>query len=290
MKTLYFPLTVGAKRKSIKLSDSASLIRIDVPHIKELIGVRHVELDASGYIAEISHRDEAPWYIWTRYLGRGHPILDNILLDLTNFVLAVENRREALLVAFAMKLIAGTRSGPYIGFSDPRCSPFSVVYLPFSPHRSDCFLALDSKKISLLRKLLAALNEAPGGGKLDTLIEKYCYAESAGVPSTSLRFLELAVILEMIFLPKANAELSYRFQLRVAKWFRRHQGEDVLAFVAKAKRIYTLRSHVAHSGTAKISGNDMDDIRHITRTALRAFVLDASMFEDRRLEELCLLG
>jgi hypothetical protein len=102
--------------------------------------------------------------------------------------------------------------------------------------------------------------------------------------------MELAVILEMLFLPTADRELSYRFQLRIAKWFNRHYRTDISSVAGTAKRIYKLRSDIAHSGAAKIGADDLADIRNLTRMALRKFVLDASSFTDRYLDELCLLG
>lgn len=273
--------------KSIRLSDSAHLIRVDNPRVRDLIGIRHIVLSDSGHINEIGYRDNAPWYIWSTYL-RGHDPTHNIRVQQTNFVLSVAARQEAVLVAFAMKLLAGTLSGPYVGFSDINKSPFSIQFLNHSPYWGGSFLVLGRKEVSMLRTLLAALNNAAIRGKLETIIEMYRYAESATVPSVSLRFLELAVILEMLFLPTQDRELSYRFQLRIAKWFRRHYRKDVMTVAAQAKRIYKLRSDIAHAGIAKVNDEDMNSVRGLARMALRKFVLDRSIFTDTYLDELCL--
>lgn len=288
MSKLYFPILIESTKKSIKLSDSAHFIRVDNPRVRNLIGIQHVVLSDSGHIREIGYRDDAPWYIWATYLLQGGNSPYNIRQN--NFVLSVATRQEAVLVAFAMKLIAGTLSGPYVGFSDIKNPPFSIQFLNLSPYWGGDILVLGRKEISMLRTLLVALSSPSPGAKLETIIEKYRYAESKTVPSRSLRFLELAVILEMLFLPTADKELSYRFQLRIAKWFKRHHREDILDVAAKAKRIYKLRSDIAHSGTAKISDEDMSTVRDLTRMALRKFVLDRSIFTDTYLDELCLLG
>lgn len=291
MSTLYFPVTITSARRSIKLSDSAHLIRVDNPRIKNVIGIRHVALTESGHIREIGHNDNAPWYTWVKYL-RGHNPTHNIGVSQTNFVLSVASKREAILVGFAMKLLSGTRSGPYFGFSDMKKSPFTVELLALCPYWGGNFLTLERKEISMLRRLLKALKSFTADEKLDTIIEKYRYAESATVPSVTLRFLELAVILEMLFLPKEASELSYRFQLRIAKWFGRHYREDVRAVATQAKRIYDIRSAIVHKGTpkAKISDEDLGSIRRLARMSLHKFVLERSLFEDNYLEELCLLG
>lgn len=289
MNTLYFPLVVASGRKSIKLSSSARLIRFDNRTVANLVGVRHIVLSDTGLIREIGFRDDAQWYAWAQHMYPPMRFAPFNVYKL-NFVLSVATREEAVNVAFAMKLLAGTLSGPYIGFSDFRQLPSTVQFLNISPYWGGSFISLGTRDISLLRTLLAALNAHPKGGKMETIIEKYRYAESADVPSQSLRFLELAVILEMLFLPTADRELAYRFQLRVAKWFNRHYGDDIEDIATTAKRIYKLRSDIAHSGTGKISDKDLIDARHITRMALRSFVLDASIFTDKYLDELCLRG
>jgi hypothetical protein len=207
-----------------------------------------------------------------------------------NFVLSTSTRREAEIVAFAMKLLGGTLSGPYVGFSDFAHFPSSVQFLIFNPYWGGRALVLGRQEILRLRKLLTALHGAPYNGKLETIIEKYRYAESADVPSINLRILELAVILEMLFLPTADRELAYRFQLRIAKWFKRHCGEDVVSTASKAKRIYKLRSDIAHSGTAKAGDADLEDVRLLARAALQKFVVDSSKFTDKYLDDLCLLS
>lgn len=289
MTKLYFPLTIESTRKSIKLGDSAHLIRLDHPHMRSLIGITHILLGELGHIQEIGYRDNAPWYIWTAHLRTNHPTHD-IHLQLTNFALSVPDRSTAVLVAFAMKLLAGTRSGPYVGFSDIRTLPFSIVNLNICPYWGGSPLVLGLKEITVLKMLLLALSSSGQTGKLGTLIEKYRYAESAGPPSISLRFMELAVVLEMLFLPSQATELSYRFQLRVAKWFSRHFREDVGNVAAEAKRIYKLRSEIAHKGVAIVSEEAMASVRRLTRKALHKFVLNPSIFTDRYLDELCLHG
>jgi hypothetical protein len=150
---------------------------------------------------------------------------------------------------------------------------------------------LGRAEIKILRTLVEQLERSHGDKRLDMVIEKFCYAESAGVPSTALRFLELSVVLEMLFLPKkATSEISYRFQLRVAKWFSRHYREDVRVVADHAKRIYTLRSNIAHTGIAEVTNEDMNTIRWIARMALRKSVLKSSLFDDKYLDELCLAG
>lgn len=289
MTTLYFPITITSSRKSIKLSGSAYLMRIDDTRCRKVLGIQEVVLTETGSVSEVSHEDNAPWHTWMMYLRRNNPTHDLAVFQ-TNFLLSVSSRRQAILIGFAMKLLDGTRSGPFIGFSDMRTSQFTIQFLNLCPYWGGDFLSLGRAEIKILRTLVEQLERSHGDKRLDTVIEKFCYAESAGVPSTALRFLELSVVLEMLFLPKATSELSYRFQLRVAKWFSRHYHEDVRVVTDHAKRIYALRSKIAHTGTAEVTDEDMNTIRRIARMALRKFVLKSSLFDDKYLDELCLAG
>ena len=289
MSTLYFPLTIESTRKSIKLGESIFLIRLDHPHLRSLIGISNIVVSKSGHIEQIGYLDNSPWPIWASHLRTNHPTHD-IHRQFINFALSVPDRSSARFVAFAMKVLAGTRSGPYVGFSDFRNSPFSIVPLNLCPYWGGGPLVLERKGIATLRMLLRAATSSEHKGKLGTLIEKYCYAESFGPPSPSLRYMELAVVMEMLFLPIQAAELSYRFQLRVAKWFSRHFRDDVGNVAVQAKQIYKLRSKIAHEGVATVSDEDMASIRTLTRKALHKFVLDPSIFTDGYLDELCLSG
>ncbi|MBI5556324.1 MAG: hypothetical protein HY885_01650 [Deltaproteobacteria bacterium] len=281
----YFPLTIASTKKSIRLADSISRLRVDSARVRKLIGIREVTLSGTGLVSSISYKKNAAWNTWCIYL-RGNLLSHNIRIQQTNFVLATSTQDDAILVSFAIKLMTGTLSGPYIGFSEDQNS---IQFLHFRPYWGGHFLKLEQSEINCLRKLLAALLKFKEKAILTTIIELYRYAESADVSSRSLRFLQLAIILEMLFLPSQQAELSYRFQLRVAKWFNRFYKDDVRVIADKAKSIYDMRSKIAHHGQARISDNDMNCVRDFTRRALRKYVVDPSTFSDSYLNDLCLL-
>lgn len=286
MANHYFPMTIESTKKSIKLADSVYLLRIDSPRVRRLIGIQDVTLSSNGLLSAISYKTNTVWPTWWSHLRSSNPS-HNLRIHLTNFVLATSTQDEAILVAFAMKLVAGSLSGPFVGFSE---DGNSVQSLHFRPWWGKHFLRLEKSEIHLLRKLLAALRVFPDKAKLTTIIELYRYAESADVPSSSQRFLQLAIILEMLFLPKKASELRYRFQLRVAKWFHWFYKDDPKAIAVQAATIYDIRSTIAHEGVARISDENMNSVRDFTRRALRQFVIDPSKFSDLFLNDLCLLG
>lgn len=286
MATHYFPLTIASTKKSIKLTDSIFLLRFDHPRVRNLIGIQDITLEDTGHISAISYKTSSVWPRWWIHL-RSHNPSHNIRNQFCNFVLATSTREEAILVAFALKLLDGTLSGPFIGFSD---DGDSVQFLKHRPWWGKGFLKLENPEIRSLRKLLTALSVFTDKAKLETIIEIYRYAESADVPTASLRFLQLAMILEMLFLPGKASELNYRFQLRLAKWFHRFCKENPKTIATAAAKIYDIRSKIAHGGVAKVSDEDMNFIREITRRALRYFVIDPSKFSDSFFTSLCLEG
>lgn len=288
MTTLYFPITIKSSRKFIKLGESISLARIDNARYKRIVGINKIVL-SGGTVVEVGYEEKAPWFIWATYLRQNHPTHD-LLLFQTNFLLAVSSREQAIIVGFAMKLISGTKSGPFIGFSDKKTSGFSTHHLNCFPYWGGDLLNLERAEIKLLKVLVGKLEQSHQDKRLGVMIEKFRYAESYGLPSKSLRFLELSVILEMLFLPKKDPELSYRFRLRVAKWFSRHYGEDTRVMFDQAKKIYNIRSTIAHAGTAEVTDQDMNVIRDIARRALRKYICDRSLFQEQYLDELCLIG
>ncbi|MCG8428813.1 MAG: HEPN domain-containing protein [Chromatiales bacterium] len=289
MSTLYFPLIITCNRKTIKITDSISLSRIDIKKNRELIGVEEIIVNESGHVISWSgYSDSSPWYFWALHLRDN--IGANLHLRQMNFILEVQKREEALLVGIAMKLLCGTKSGPYIGFSDIRLSSFSVHSLIHRPYWGEGYLYLGKKEIKQLKSLVRQLEGLQADKKLNTIIKKFWYSESYSGQATSIRFLEMSVILEMLFLPKAVSELSYRFQLRMAKWFNRHYRKNLKEVADDAKKIYRTRSKIAHSGTAKISRDELNNVRDYVRFAVRKYLTDPSIFKDDYLEELCLMG
>ena len=111
MSELYFPLTIESTRKLIRLGESISLIRLDSRHLRGLLGIRNIVVSESGHIEQIDYQENSPWPIWASHLRTNHPTHD-IHSQLTNFALSVPDRSTARFVAFAMKVLAGTRSGP----------------------------------------------------------------------------------------------------------------------------------------------------------------------------------
>lgn len=274
---------VGSRKRSLSLADSIRLIRLDCPTAKRLLGISRLSLSDDGFLKSKAYRDDASWWSYRANFRSNDPN-QNFIINSANFLLAVDNRKQAESVAFAMKLIAPTRSGPYFGFS---ADADQFHLLSNCPYSGKGILNIDPSAHRKLKEILRLLHAKDK--KLETIVEKFGFAVSNGRP-TRLRFFELATILEMLFLPTQSSELSYRFRLRIAKWFKRHCGADPLDYAAKAKRIYDLRCEIAHQGTAAISEEALDDVSQITRRAIMHYLRDRAVFDDGYLDRLCLLN
>ncbi len=280
----YFPLVLRSPFRSIRLSDAASLFRFDVPRIRHLVGLKHLTIGNEGAITSMQHLPNSAWSTWWSYLRSNDPT-HNVRLRWSNFVLAASSREEAVRVAFALKLLAESFSGPYVGFS---ANGNSIQYLVFRPWHGSQPLTLGRSETAQLRALLKAVSKFRDKARLETIIELYRYAESADVLPRSHRFLQLAIILEMLFLPKQKQELRYRFHLRMAKWFSHVFNDDIKTVATQSLRIYDLRSAIAHQGVAKISDAEMTNVKDYTRRALRRYLIDPTAFADAYLDDLCL--
>ena len=304
-ETLYFPITIECSRRSIKISDSIYLKRIDLKKCKKLLGIKNLVLSENGLIKEIEYDEDASWFRYIKIFPLADPNI-SLMVKLTNFLLVVKNTQQATNIAFAMKLLMDTKSGPYMYFCGlspkAKTAPSLIemfqnrfnVNLFFSngrilhcPYWGDNVLKLDNVHIEKLRKIVSMI-DGNKDKKLQTIIEKFLYAESYGPLSKHLRYLELAVILEMLFLPNKAQELRYRFRLRVAKWFHTHYKENLNNKNNEAVKIYDLRSKIAHSGTARISDVDLNTIRRTTRKAINKYIFDNTIFTDKYLDNLCL--
>ena len=101
------------------------------------------------------------------------------------------------------------------------------------------------------------------------------------------RFIEIAIILEMLLLPESSTELSYRFRLRLAKLASKLFALNVNDVYRDAKKIYKTRSKLVHSG----SDSDIEDVSQmafpLTRELLLAYLRNKDTFTDASLEALC---
>lgn len=202
----------------------------------------------------------------------------------SNYVLVAPSLERAKEFNFALKLAGNSSSALYIGFKTT--TPAQYFLTP------PCFfgksaLIVKDEDVKSLATLVGQIECARGDKKLQTMREIYVHALAKQRRKES-RFIEIAIILEMLLLPSSSAELSYRFSLRLAKLLNKLTGEPINDAFKFARRIYTTRSHLVHAGSDK----DLEEIGPVAynyvRILLAAYLSDRTLFQEACLDELCL--
>ena len=202
----------------------------------------------------------------------------------SNYILVAPSLERAKEFNFALKLAGNSSSALYIGFNTTtlgRCFLTPPCFFGKSA------LVVKDEDVNSLATLVEQIECARGDKKLQTMREIYVHAFAKKRRKES-RFIETAIILEMLLLPSGSSELSYRFSLRLAKLLNKLTGEPINDVFKLAHRIYKTRSHLVHAGSDK----DLEKIGPIAynyvRILLIAYLNDQTVFEETRLDELCL--
>jgi len=202
----------------------------------------------------------------------------------SNYMLIAPSLERAKEFNFALKLSGNSASALYIGYK----TTTPAKYFLGTP----CFfgqdaLSVEESDVAGLVELVKLIEHARTDKKLQTMREIYMHALTRERRKES-RFIELAIILEMLLLPTSSAELSYRFSLRLAKLMSKHTGEPIVDVFKLARRIYTTRSRLVHAGV----DTDIDDIAptayDYVRMLLVAYLRDRNLFHEESLDHLCL--
>ena len=107
-------------------------------------------------------------------------------------------------------------------------------------------------------------------------------------PRNESRCIELSIILEMLLLPKASAELSYRFALRLAKLASTQFGESSQEWFKKGQQIYKTRSRLVHSGQDDSLEANTELVEETARRLLALYVRTPGLFDESGLDALCI--
>ncbi len=182
-----------------------------------------------------------------------------------------------------------TRSGISVGFSYAPGGYFLSIIHP-EPYFGEEIFELNRSNVKSLSEIVTQLLMMQSDTRLQLILQKYQYALSSEGLSNPQRFLELAIILEMLLLPEQNAELRYRFSLRFAKLFKKHDGqnENINDLYKYGKTLYDIRSKIVHKGSDDRIEMTMDMLTKFTQKAILLYLRDVSIFAERTLDILCL--
>lgn len=245
---------------------------------ERLLRISNAEYDEEGRIKRFT---ALPGCLFSTTL---HPSLD--ILDeycASNYALCASSRELAVEFNLALKLCGHSTSSLYIGYGENGSAHFISPPCYFGKSA----LVIDkenTKNISKLQKHIANLRDDK---KFQIMSEKYTYAMSSEIRMES-RFIEAAIILEMILLPKSSLELSYRFSLRMARVMEKLFQVEINEGYENGKQIYKTRSNLVHSGADK----NLDRVSLITldytRRLMCAYLEEKDSFSEENLDKICL--
>ena len=262
------------------ISDELQIKRMSEEDKKRLLHIEDIKYDKKGRLSACTASFD---YINNMFNSLHLDINDAFLSS--NYILIVSSPEYAKEFNFALKLAGNSCSALYIGYQTD--TPATYQISPPSYFQGDALTVKESdiKEISTIVKQIAL---SRGDIKLLTMKEIYMNALAMDRRKES-RFIEIAIILEMLLLPSQSAELAYRFSLRLAKLLSRLTGESIDEAFSHAKSIYSTRSKLVHSG----KDSKLDIISPIAydyvRILLCSYLEDKDLFTDAALDKICLI-
>ena len=107
--------------------------------------------------------------------------------------------------------------------------------------------------------------------------------------SPSSAFLKSAIALEILFTPDKNAPMSASIQASISETVAMLCGENVderISIEKLVKKLYGIRSSIAHAGKNEIEGQDLADIFAVTRQSIMNIICTPQLYKLDSLEKL----
>jgi len=122
------------------------------------------------------------------------------------------------------------------------------------------------------------------------IIERYNLATSNIAIPLENRFVDLTIILEMLYGPKDNRnELQFRVSLLIAKLFKNKFNGSTKDYFDEMIKIYGTRSDIVHTGgSKKLTKERLINLIDIARESILLYLKDESTFSKENLESLYL--
>jgi hypothetical protein len=294
IKSIYFPIFIISRVKEICINERISLKRIDKEDCQKALGIKNIvySFNLDGTIKSIKNLKNPQQMFRFNMPGSDDPKIQLELFSL-NFALVVESIRDAERFQQAMKLLnPKTRSGISVGFGSTGFI-HGIFYVHPTPYRGEEIFTIDSKSVRALKELIAKLCSLEADKTLSIILQKYLYALSSEGFSESHRYLDLAIIMEMLLLPQNSQEVAYKFRLRFANLLKKrvgsHSKADIRGLYATGKRIYNIRSRIAHQGFDKRAKDNLEALSTFVQQSILLYLDNNALFCDKALDEMCLL-
>lgn len=279
-ETIEFPFMIKSDLTDFVIAEDLHVIKMDNESKKRLLGIGNAEYGDNGMLRKCrsypnDHLRNTP----------GSSVVALLHFQSSNYKLIAPSRERAAEFNLALKLAEVSSTTLYIGYCS---SSRGSEYIP------QCYFDLKLPALTVtqdeaffLKNLVAQIASSCDDEKFRLMSEIYLHAMSDKIRPGS-RFIELSIILEMLLLPKQESELSYRFSLRLAKFMAKHFNCSIDSVFKNGKQIYKTRSHVVHNGQSTELESTTPIVHEYTRKLLSAYLKDKTLFDNQKLEELCL--
>jgi len=212
-----------------------------------------------------------------------------------------QNFNDISLFDNCIRMFELSNAGLHIGFNFN--NKFMKYFHQLGTSKPHCqllqTLELNESKIenlkSLFENLIKTDKKPSEKDKLELVLKRYRRASSyaaGGRITLDDRILDIAIILEILYLSDARDELTYKISTRIANLFKKKIDDSISAyeFYNKAKTFYKLRSAIVHSGKSKNKSENNNyflEFLEIARKSIILFIEDPEIFKSENLERIC---
>lgn len=150
------------------------------------------------------------------------------------------------------------------------------------------YLKLDKKGLEKLKITYFGILALKGDIRFTTCSNLYIKSIHDDT-SIEVRFLMVAISLENLFLCGEKNELAYKFSLRLSKLLNGQKKYDLGKIFYTARKIYDIRSDIAHSGMSKKLDKDIFiEAQNLSRESLNIYIKNKDYFSNNSLDNMCL--
>ena len=272
-----YPLRLSGFVRSFMVAKDMAVVRMDEESRERLLKIRDIKFDDNGLLIGFT---PLPGCVF----GGTHTsdFNENFTFISSNYILLAPDPTRAQDFNLCLKLLQDSASAIHIGYKLDGTTAITTIPSYFGKRAS----RIDIQEISKIRKLIPIIERKRVEPKVALMTQIFLYALSTRLRDES-RFLELSVILEMLLLPKQEAELAYRFSLRMAKLSNTLFSEDTRVALQAARRIYNTRSKIVHTGSSKELDEALPQAILYARRLFLAYLETPDLFTNESLDDLC---
>ena len=274
---IHFPLWLNSNIPMFNIGD-IEIFKMTDGEIRDWFHMDDVKYDDKGRISSM-----------TSLPGNYHSGEIGIDLDRqmnyinSNYIARSPSVDAAVIVNRSLKLWSMSCTSFYIG----KRNKSSHFINPPSYYGKEALTIGDDDVVGI-NLLWIEVKQKAGDGRFEVMIKLFTDALSDSRRNDS-RFIDCMTILEMLFLPKQDSELSYRFSLRFAKIHKELTGTNIEESFKFGKEIYNDRSKILHAGKLELAENNIERLVEVTRVMLVSYIKDSAKFSDESLNKACLV-